>query len=93
VRGNIIFPINNGITNAVETAREIFNLPVKSVIGGFHTNKCSETEIDFIADYFKKISPEFIGCCHCTGIEKYSDFKRILGDKVFYNQTGNIFEI
>jgi 7,8-dihydropterin-6-yl-methyl-4-(beta-D-ribofuranosyl)aminobenzene 5'-phosphate synthase len=84
---------HNGITNIVETAKNIFNQPIDTVIGGFHLMKESDESIKFITAYFENLNPRLIAVSHCTGVEKYSYLKRIFGNKVVYNYTGNILEI
>lgn len=80
---------HRGITNICSSALELYDLPVHMITGGFHMKDCSEEQYSFIAQQLKKIKPEIVGVCHCTGVEKYADLKRDLDSKVFYNYTGN----
>ncbi len=79
---------HNGIINICETAANQLNLKFNTILGGFHLMNSNEAHIRLLSEYFKKINPEKIGVCHCTGIDKFAILKNILGKKVFYNYTG-----
>jgi 7,8-dihydropterin-6-yl-methyl-4-(beta-D-ribofuranosyl)aminobenzene 5'-phosphate synthase len=79
---------HRGITNVCKTATDAFGLPVKMVLGGFHTSHDNENKFETTLNYLKHLNPESIGVCHCTGIEKYAQMKSLFGEKVFYNFTG-----
>jgi len=80
---------HRGITNICKSALGLYDLPIHMITGGFHMKDCSEEQYSFIARELRRINPELIGVCHCTGVEKYADLKRDLESKVFYNYTGN----
>ncbi|PKP40874.1 MAG: MBL fold hydrolase [Bacteroidetes bacterium HGW-Bacteroidetes-10] len=81
---------HRGISNIVKAAHEYLKLPIKNIIGGFHTRDVSEDRINFIAHNLKQYSPESIGICHCTGFENLSQFRELLPEtSVFYNNSGN----
>ncbi len=84
---------HRGITNVCKTAVSFFNKPVNYVTGGFHTKESTEEQVNFIADYVNSISPQKIGVCHCTGVEKYVELKSKLKMPAFYNFTGNIIKL
>jgi len=84
---------HRGITNIVESAIEYFKLPLKMVLGGFHTKDSNESQFETILDYFRNNLPKSIGVCHCTGIERYSDILHSCNTHVFYNMTGCFTEI
>jgi 7,8-dihydropterin-6-yl-methyl-4-(beta-D-ribofuranosyl)aminobenzene 5'-phosphate synthase len=79
---------HNGITNIVESVNKFLNLPVKAVIGGFHTKNSTESEINHIAEYFNSNRIEKIGVCHCTGVDNYQLLKHKCNGQTFYNYTG-----
>jgi 7,8-dihydropterin-6-yl-methyl-4-(beta-D-ribofuranosyl)aminobenzene 5'-phosphate synthase len=79
---------HRGITNIYKTAIDYFNLPVYSIIGGFHLKNCTRKQYNFIVDFFNKMKPDIIGTCHCTGVEKFSQLQRDLTSPVFYNYVG-----
>jgi len=78
-----------GITNIVETAINTFKAPLNFIVGGFHIKDCGAEHYAMIFDYLNRVSPQQIGVCHCTGIEKYEELKQKCAAKVFYNYTGN----
>jgi 7,8-dihydropterin-6-yl-methyl-4-(beta-D-ribofuranosyl)aminobenzene 5'-phosphate synthase len=84
---------HNGITNICRTASELFSLPVKKVIGGFHLKNASKEEVDLVADYFTQHSVEKIFTGHCTGIEAYCRLKETLKERLEYMQTGTVINI
>ncbi|MCK9628695.1 MAG: MBL fold metallo-hydrolase [Bacteroidales bacterium] len=79
---------HRGITNIVEHAVNIYDKPLNYVIGGFHIKDSSSLRINNIVKYFKQVSPNHIGVCHCTGIDQYSRLKCMLDVDIFYNCTG-----
>lgn len=80
---------HRGITNICQSAIDYFQQPVNMVLGGFHIKESSAKQIDFIINYFNLIHPNYIGTCHCTGIDKFAILKNKCTAKVFYNFTGN----
>lgn len=80
---------HRGITNICTTATDHFNLPVDSIIGGFHMKDCKVEQYVDITHYFRLLEPKSIGVCHCTGIEKFADLYRECQAHLFYNFTGN----
>lgn len=81
---------HNGITNMVETARHKFQLPVKTVIGGFHLKDESAEIVDHIANCFNRNVVDEIYTGHCTGIEKFAQIQTQCKGKVSYNETGDV---
>lgn len=79
-----------GISNIVETARRYFDLPVHTVIGGFHL-KDDALGTKFIIDYFNSINPERIFTGHCTGINAFVELKNNCNAEVGYFETGMEF--
>ena len=80
---------HRGITNIVDYARKNTTLPIKGVIGGFHTINDKKERLDFIIDFLKKLPECIVGTCHCTGIEQYSYMKSQIPDyNLFYNYAG-----
>jgi 7,8-dihydropterin-6-yl-methyl-4-(beta-D-ribofuranosyl)aminobenzene 5'-phosphate synthase len=81
---------HRGITNICETAINYFKLPLNLILGGFHTRASSDELYMHIKNYFAWLKPETIGVSHCTGVEKYAQFKYDLQlTEVFYNHTGH----
>jgi len=84
---------HNGITNFVEHVKELFSLPVKAVIGGFHLKNASAEDAEHIISYFNKTKVQTVGFSHCSGIENYASFKKKCTAEVFYNETGNCIQL
>lgn len=84
---------HRGITNIIDSAVSYFNLPVNTILGGFHIRNCESVQLDAITMCLKRFSVKSIGACHCTGVEKYAALKYRLGENVFYNHTGCSLEI
>lgn len=84
---------HNGITNIVETARRVFNLPVNSVIGGFHIKNDTSLNVDKMINYFNIIEVKSVFTGHCTGIEKFIQFQTKFKGKTFYLETGTVLEL
>ncbi len=84
---------HRGITNIVEEARRLFRMPVNLITGGFHLKNAPQKQRRSVLDYFNKLKPENLGICHCTGVDLLPEMKKLAGDQVFYNFTGNVVKI
>jgi 7,8-dihydropterin-6-yl-methyl-4-(beta-D-ribofuranosyl)aminobenzene 5'-phosphate synthase len=84
---------HRGISNIVEEARRLFQLPVHLVTGGFHLKNAPQEQYLAVVDYLRELKPENIGICHCTGIENFSGIAKEAVGRVFYNFTGHIEKI
>ncbi len=84
---------HRGISNILLAAKDHFDLPVQSVLGGFHLKDCPEEQYRTVVNALKQVSPGLIGVCHCTGIDKYCELRRDCGNNVFYNFCGNRIEL
>lgn len=93
-RMNIISGCSHrGIANIIEQAKERVNKPINLLLGGFHTKDWDNEKMQKLINKLKEYEIDKIGCCHCTGLDKYSMLKQAFGDKVFYNSTGNITDL
>ena len=85
-----------GITNIIKTAMKRFpNIPVISVVGGFHLMGSSTKKLSCSVDHLEKTINEMITIntgtiytFHCTGLTGYGIMKQKLGDRLQYLQTG-----
>ncbi len=84
---------HRGISNIIQSARTVFQIPIDLVLGGFHLKDADNDLTGKLISELLKYNIGKIGVCHCTGIEKYAIMKESLKDKVFYNFTGNTIEI
>lgn len=79
---------HRGISNIVRAAKSAFDLPIHLVLGGFHLSKSPDDMVDKLIRELSTFDIENLGCCHCTGVEKYARIKSFFGDRAFYNCTG-----
>lgn len=84
---------HRGISNILHAAQDQFKLPIQLVLGGFHLKDCPEEQYNTVVDALKQATPGLIGVCHCTGVDKYCDLRRDIGDGVIYNFCGNRIEL
>lgn len=82
---------HRGITNILRSALQIYpEIPVHTVIGGFHMHHDREEEFCVVSGYLGRHLPKRLGVCHCAGINKYALFYQQFNDRVFYNHTGRV---
>lgn len=89
-----------GIVNVLKTVRLRFpDVPIISVVGGFHMMGGSEKSLCCSPEYIDKTVNEIMAIetgaiytCHCTGLAGYNAVKARLGDRIQYLQTGEELE-
>lgn len=81
---------HRGIINIMEAAKAAFDLPVDTIMGGFHIRANTDEKLKTLESYFRKLSPRSIGVCHCSGVEKYAWLLQRFEQQVFYNHTGKV---
>jgi len=79
-----------GIVNTVNYAREVTGIDkVHAVMGGFHLSGILfEGIIGRTVEEMKKINPDFIIPCHCTGRKAIMEFEKAMPDKFILNMSG-----
>jgi len=79
-----------GIINTVNYAREVTGVQkVHAVMGGFHLSGILfEAIIGRTVEEMKKIDPDYIIPCHCTGRKAIMEFERALPEKFILNMAG-----
>ena len=79
-----------GIVNTVNYAREVTGIEkVHAVMGGFHLSGILfEGIIDRTVEEMKKINPDYIIPCHCTGRKAIMEFEKAMPDKFILNMSG-----
>lgn len=82
---------HKGIIRIIEDCEAITGKKVLEVAGGLHTSGSSATVVSDLAAMLLKSNIKKFAAGHCTGIESYALLKRILGERIFYNYTGNRF--
>jgi 7,8-dihydropterin-6-yl-methyl-4-(beta-D-ribofuranosyl)aminobenzene 5'-phosphate synthase len=80
---------HRGITNICKTAEKKFNLPIRSIIGGFHLKDCYVEQYIELSWNLRQLNLDSLGVCHCTGIDKFAEMRSEFDTHVFYNYTGN----
>ncbi len=84
---------HNGITNILQTAQNIFDVPVKNLFGGFHLKDSTLEDIKRTAKYLNKTKLMKIVTGHCTGMENYTRLKKLCHAEVNYSITGSKYYI
>ncbi len=84
---------HRGVSNIVRHAKTLFQFPVDTIIGGFHTLHDSKEKLARLASELQSASPRQIICGHCTGVEAYAELKTMMpGVGMTHTQVGmNIF--
>jgi 7,8-dihydropterin-6-yl-methyl-4-(beta-D-ribofuranosyl)aminobenzene 5'-phosphate synthase len=79
-----------GIVNTVNYAREVTGIDkVHAVMGGFHlSGVLFEGIIGRTVAEMKKINPDFIIPCHCTGRRAIMEFEKAMSGKFILNMSG-----
>ncbi|MEX1307551.1 MAG: MBL fold metallo-hydrolase [Eubacteriales bacterium] len=91
---------HRGIVNILSTVKKTYDLPLGTVIGGFHMSKnggkamnCTESYLDDVAEKLKGFEVENLYTGHCTGLYAYGKLKEKLKENIGYAKTGDVFEI
>lgn len=83
-----------GVVNIVKKAKEM--IPEKSVylvLGGFHLNGASDSELRTIISDFKKLGVQMAAPCHCSGDRCRELFREEYQNDFIENGVGKIIEI
>jgi 7,8-dihydropterin-6-yl-methyl-4-(beta-D-ribofuranosyl)aminobenzene 5'-phosphate synthase len=84
---------HSGIINIIKHAQEITgNSKVYAVLGGFHLVNADAKRIQTTVDELKKVDPEFVGPCHCTGKKAIKKIAEAFGDRCRILHTGDVIE-
>jgi 7,8-dihydropterin-6-yl-methyl-4-(beta-D-ribofuranosyl)aminobenzene 5'-phosphate synthase len=84
-KGLVVFTAcsHAGVINVLEDARSKFpNIPLHSVVGGFHLSGSTEKVIPDTVDALKKFELTTIAAGHCTGWRAMAALLNAFGDKV-----------
>jgi 7,8-dihydropterin-6-yl-methyl-4-(beta-D-ribofuranosyl)aminobenzene 5'-phosphate synthase len=80
-----------GLATFVERAKEITgNTKVRAILGGFHFNPLSDTEVIEQAHYFETLNLECLMPNHCTGVKQTDILRQHLPDKVKISKTYSV---
>jgi 7,8-dihydropterin-6-yl-methyl-4-(beta-D-ribofuranosyl)aminobenzene 5'-phosphate synthase len=67
---------------------EQFKKPVYMVVGGFHTQDFTGSEIDVVIREFREMGVQKVSPAHCTGEESIQKFRMEYGSDFIQNGTG-----
>ena len=81
---------HSGIVNTVEHARKVTGIEkVHAVMGGFHlAGPLFEPIIEATTEAMKKIDPDYIIPCHCTGRKAVMYMEKEMPDRFICNMSG-----
>jgi 7,8-dihydropterin-6-yl-methyl-4-(beta-D-ribofuranosyl)aminobenzene 5'-phosphate synthase len=79
-----------GIVRIVERAIELTSDPVYLVLGGFHLDSKSESEISTILADFRRLGVQKVAPCHCTGERAITMFAAEYGEAFIQAGVGTV---
>ncbi|MFB0506610.1 MAG: MBL fold metallo-hydrolase [Thermodesulfobacteriota bacterium] len=65
---------------------------IYALLGGTHLGFLTPEQLDESIEAVKKLSVEWIGVSHCTGMKASMRLARKFGDRFFYGHVGAVFE-
>ena len=78
-----------GLINTLNAALRVSGASrLHAVIGGFHLLQASEKRLESTASALKKLNPDLVVPCHCTGDLAVERLRRELGDRVSPGYAG-----
>ena len=79
-----------GIVNTVQYAKEVTGIDkVHVIMGGFHlSGSLFEAIIGRTIDELKKLDPDYLIPCHCTGRKAVMEIEKAMPDKFIMNMAG-----
>jgi len=80
-----------GIVNTVQYAREVTGIDkVHVIMGGFHlSGALFEAIIGRTIEELKKLDPDYLIPCHCTGRKAVMEIEKAMPDKFILNMSGS----
>jgi 7,8-dihydropterin-6-yl-methyl-4-(beta-D-ribofuranosyl)aminobenzene 5'-phosphate synthase len=82
-----------GIILLLEKVNDLYDQPVYLVMGGFHLDDKSESEITGIVEDFHRLGVEQVAPCHCTGEFAITKFAEEYGNDFIQVGVGAIFHL
>jgi 7,8-dihydropterin-6-yl-methyl-4-(beta-D-ribofuranosyl)aminobenzene 5'-phosphate synthase len=98
----LILDTNNGLTvllgcshrGVINTLNHVSRLAakkrIKTILGGLHLGKASDSKIRKIINLLRGFGLEKIGVGHCTGTRAFLALSNAFPDRVFLNTVGNV---
>ena len=85
---------HRGIINTLYHARQLTGVErIHMVLGGCHLINSDKERVMRTVSTLKKLDVQKIGVSHCTGLSAIAIMAQELGDKFFFNNTGNIINL
>lgn len=82
-----------GVVRIVERAIELTGDPVYLVLGGFHLDSKSESEISAILADFQRLGVQKVAPCHCTGERAITMFATDYGEAFIQVGVGTVITL
>jgi len=85
---------HSGVVNTILHAQELTGREhVLAVVGGFHLEGASQEVLDRTVEALKRISPEQVLACHCTGLRAFCRLQSAFGPKFKRLSSGSVISI
>ncbi len=84
---------HRGIINIILDVEKKFGKKVVGFAGGTHLGSASEKQRDETIKALKRINLKMMGPSHCTGVEMTARLHCEFGNRVFFNNVGNVIEL
>ena len=82
-----------GLINTLNHIRYLSNTSkIHAIFGGFHLLEANLLRVDCTINELKKIDPDLIVPCHCTGEEPMKKLKQVFGNRVSIGRAGSNFK-
>jgi 7,8-dihydropterin-6-yl-methyl-4-(beta-D-ribofuranosyl)aminobenzene 5'-phosphate synthase len=82
-----------GVIAILEQALEMYDEPIRLVLGGFHLGSKSKAEIVSVLEDFRRIGVEHVAPCHCTGAQAISMFAAEYGEDFIQAGVGRVVRL
>jgi len=85
---------HSGVVNTIIHAKKTTKTnKIYAVLGGFHLASVSNNKIETTLKELERLSPKFIGPCHCTGTKAIKRLEEAFGNRCNPLQTGDVVEL
>lgn len=82
-----------GVEKIVKYVKQTFKGEIYLVLGGFHLNGASTSQVNRIIKELQHLGVEHVAPCHCTGDRAIAQFKDAFGDQFIKVGVGAVIEI
>jgi 7,8-dihydropterin-6-yl-methyl-4-(beta-D-ribofuranosyl)aminobenzene 5'-phosphate synthase len=82
-----------GIVKIVNTAKNLLNVDILLVMGGFHLEWATKGKIEKIISAFKKLGVRYVGPAHCSGDKARSLFEKHFGENYIDIGAGKVVSV